>query len=97
MNYWVYVYELPQSECVRACQGRACKSKSRVTKCLYVGSSYLTPEKRMQGKHSHHVRAGAKLRYDLMPRRPFRSRSDAIRCEHAVALKLRRRYTVFQA
>lgn len=97
MRYWVYVFELPRHECVRACRSKPCRSKSGRTRCLYVGSSYLTPEKRMNGKHSHHVRRGARLRYDLMPRRSFASRELAVRAEHSLALKLRRRYTVFQA
>jgi len=98
MQYWVYVYELHKNECVRACRGKPCRSKSGRTKCLYVGSSYLTPAKRMSAhhKHSRHLKARYRMRYDLMPRHSFSNRHEAERAEHALAMKLRKRYTVFQ-
>ncbi len=102
-KFWVYVIELRQSECVKACRGKThCRDKSLHMPCLYVGSSYFTPRERL-AKHreghrwSRHVgRAGLKLRYDLMPSRPFPTREKAERAERELAVRLRARFTVFQ-
>lgn len=100
MRYYVYVFELVRSRCIRSCRSKArCREKSKRSECLYVGSSVLTPSERVRHQKSRISRTSfRRLRRDLSPRGSFSTRSAAEKFERQLAWKLRREgYTVFQA
>lgn len=99
-RYWVYVFELRRSRCVRSCRTKPCRAKSLRSTCLYVGSSYLTPWQRVKRPASRYARGQiVRLRTDLASYDggPYPTRKQAVSAERRLAQKLRSKgYTVFQ-
>jgi hypothetical protein len=101
VRFYVYVFELRQSRCVRSCRSKdRCREKSKSSTCLYVGSSYLTPRERVNRPASRYAKGEIKrLRPDLSyGLGPYNTRREAESAEKRLAWKLRREgFTVFQA